>query len=66
MSRTYRVKRPRMRLGTLRRKQYRNGMVRDGTPTHAAGSCQHHGGCPICEGNRLHGSRKREPLEVSA
>lgn len=42
-----------MRLGVaLEAKQYATGLVRDGTPTHGARSCQRHGGCPHCENNR--------------
>ena len=60
MSRTRRNKRPRMSLGDeAKRYQYRNGKVRDGTPQHASGSCQNHGGCPVCEGNRLHKHKKQ-------
>ncbi len=33
--------------------------VRDGTPTRASHSCENNGGCPYCENNRLHSSRKR-------
>jgi len=39
--------------------QYRNGKVRDGTPQHSSASCSNHGGCPRCEGNRLHKHNKR-------
>lgn len=53
MSRTKRAKRPQMNLGkSLADHQYKDGTVRDGTPTHPAKSCEHHGGCPHCEGNR--------------
>lgn len=66
MSRTVRKKRPKMGLGThLGGKQYRNGKVRDGTPTHADGSCQHSGDCPWCVGNRQHNNKKREPIETT-
>lgn len=58
MSRTYRRKRPRMRLGNLDIKQYPNGTVRDGTPQHADGSCDNHGGCPWCYGNHMHKHRR--------
>ena len=29
-------------------------------PDKASKSCLNHGGCPICEGNRLHKHRKKE------
>lgn len=29
--------------------------------THAARSCGHHGGCPWCEGNRTHATKRRQP-----
>lgn len=48
-----------MRLGTLTYLQYKTGLVRDGTPTHADGSYQHGGGCPICYGNRTHKNKRR-------
>ena len=56
MSRTRRRLRPRMRLGTLSDHQYSDGRVRDGTPQHYTASCEHHGECAWCRGNRLHGS----------
>lgn len=39
--------------GKTRRKPYRGGKAVDS-------SCRNHGGCPICEGNRLHHNRVRE------
>lgn len=48
-----------MRLGLLSDKQYTNGRVRDGTPTHATASCENNGGCPWCEGNRTFSTRSR-------
>lgn len=51
-----------MKLGGLKNKLYRDGKVRDGTRTHAARSCERHGGCPYCESNRFHGNRKRQPI----
>lgn len=37
------------------RKQYSGGKLFDA-------SCRNHGGCPWCEGNRLHKYRRREPI----
>lgn len=55
MSRTKRRKRPKMNLGAaLADHQYKDGTVRDGTPTHNSKSCEHHGSCPYCTRNRLH------------
>lgn len=60
MSRTRRQKRPQMRLGpALASHQYRDGTVRDGTPTHADATCRHHGGCKYCERNRTFSTRRR-------
>lgn len=42
---------------TIRRKRNSPETVRDGTQTHASKSCDNHGGCPFCEGNRLKQSR---------
>lgn len=63
MSRTKRNKRPRMKLGTLSDHQYRDGMVRDGTPQHSTAACQHHNWCPYCRGNRTYSSKHREPIQ---
>lgn len=64
MSRTTRNKRPQMRLGrSLSHLQYKDGLVRDGTPTHSSGSCQHGGGCPYCINNRTH-KNKRRMIEI--
>lgn len=38
-------------------------IVRDGTPTKAAHSCENNGGCPYCESNRLHKHRKQPSLK---
>lgn len=63
MSRTYRKKRPKMKLGYLAEThQYSDGSVRDGTPQHATVSCNNHGGCHWCEGNRLHKNKRNEPI----
>jgi hypothetical protein len=35
--------------------------MRDGESQHAAGSCNNNGGCPWCEGNRLHAEIRQEP-----
>ncbi len=37
--------------------------VRDGSRQYPAGSCEHHGGCPYCESNRLHKHKRREPIQ---
>jgi len=61
MSRTYRNKRPRFNLGDMAEThQYKSGKVRDGTPQYYVGSCHNHGGCPICDGNRLHRQKRQE------
>ena len=36
-----------------------DGKVRDGTPQHASGSCNNHGGCPYCLSNKMHKNKKR-------
>lgn len=41
----------------LSRKTFRKAQNRE--INYVAKSCQHHGGCPWCEGNRTHLSRKR-------
>ena len=47
------------------RKQYKTGKyVKDGTPQHVSSSCEHHGGCPWCENNRLFNQHKID--EVSS
>lgn len=38
-----------------KRKSYRNSKAFDR-------SCRNHGGCPYCEGNRLHVNKRREPF----
>ena len=35
-------------------------VLRDGSKVHATKSCGNHGGCPICEGNRLRQRRVSE------
>ena len=62
MSRTKRNLRPGMILGHLKSHQHWDGTVRDGTPQHYATSCENHGGCRWCEGDRLHGTEKRKPI----
>lgn len=39
---------------TIRFNPRTRAYIRDGVPFRAAGSCNNNGGCPICEGNRLH------------
>ena len=60
MSRTTRNLRPRMKLGTLSKKQYWDKSVRDGTPQHYSKSCDNNHGCPVCEGNRLFKHKRNE------
>jgi len=63
MSRTYRNKRFKMKLGAhLTHKEYPNGKVRDGTPQHVSKSCENNKGCNVCEGNRLHSTNKRKQV----
>jgi hypothetical protein len=60
MSRTTRNKRPKMRLGKLlSHLQYKDGLVRDGTPTHVDSSCSHGGDCPYCISNRTFKNKRR-------
>lgn len=64
MSRTYRRKPTKLKLGKhLGHKQHKSGDVRDGTPTRYTKSCENHGGCPYCEGNKKHSTNRRKPLE---
>lgn len=65
MSRTKRKKAPSISFskGAKEVVEGGKGIVRDGSPTHYSGSCERHGGCPFCEGNRLHSSRKRQMIE---
>jgi hypothetical protein len=37
--------------------------LRDGQRQRPVGSCNNHGGCPKCEGNRLHKYNRHESLE---
>ena len=37
--------------------------LRDGKRQRPAGSCNNHGGCPLCEGNRLHKYRRKANLD---
>ena len=62
MSRTYRKKNPKRRpwFYEFFRKHKKKTVVDDGTPSHPDGSCQNHGGCPWCEGNRLFNTKKRQ------
>ena len=63
MSRTYRSKRDKFYRDYKDEKELPNGKVRDGSPTHATKSCKRNGGCPWCEGNRLHKYERRKPIE---
>ena len=54
-----------MRLGrSLAHLQYKNGLVRDGTPTHFVNSCQHGGSCPVCYGNRTFKNKRRMKIII--
>lgn len=37
--------------------------VRDGSRTCPSSGCENNGGCPYCEGNRLHRHRKQPNIE---
>lgn len=37
--------------------------VKDGSPTHVSGSCENHGSCPYCKGNRLYKHEKQPKLK---
>ncbi len=58
MSRTYR-KTP------TKLKKWYGGVekVKDNSRTKVAGSCENNGGCPYCEGNRLHKHNKQLSLK---
>ncbi|MNO80852.1 hypothetical protein D3C76_720720 [compost metagenome] len=43
---------------TIRKHRYTGAIMRDGQPQYAAPSCNHHGGCPWCEANRMHAERR--------
>jgi len=62
MSRTYRNMRPKVPASLIEKRQYKSGMLRDGTPQHIDASCENNGGCPWCEGNRTHKHRRHEPI----
>jgi tRNA A37 methylthiotransferase MiaB len=49
---------------TRRYSKRENRRVRDGYPLHVSAGCQHHNACAYCRGNRTHGNRRREPMEV--
>lgn len=49
---------------SLKTKRKSNKKVRVGTPQYVAPSCEHHGGCPWCEGNRTFSSKKRSPIQI--
>ena len=55
MSRTFRKASHRLNYDTTK--------VKDGSRTHASGSCERNGGCPYCEGNRLHKHRKQPTVK---
>lgn len=44
---------------TIRKHRISKKPVRDGARQYSAGSCEHHGGCPVCEGNRRYTTKKR-------
>ena len=62
MSRTKRNHNHRMKLGTLSDHQYKDGQVRDGTPQHYSSGCDNHGSCEYCVSNKMHSTKKREPI----
>lgn len=45
---------------TIRQHYRTKRVMRDGDRQFAAGSCNHHGGCGWCEGNRLHATQRRQ------
>ncbi len=63
MSRTKRNLRPKMKLGQLSNKQYWDKKVSDGNPQHSSKSCNNNGGCPYCDGNKLHKHKRNKPIE---
>lgn len=60
MSRTYRNK-SRAHIG---KKERWDGTTHDGVYTRASSSCENHGDCPVCEGDRLHSTKKRMGLSI--
>ena len=48
---------------TFRRDRKTDKKVRDGHPQYASKSCEHHGGCPWCERNRLFNFIKTSSVE---
>lgn len=60
MSRTYRKKSS----AYVGSKERWDGTTHDGVYTKVSGSCENHGGCYWCEGNRLHSTRKRKGLSI--
>ena len=42
---------------------YKSDTVRDNSRTRVSGNCERNGGCPYCEGNRLHKHRKQVSLK---
>lgn len=59
MSRTYR------KVSQHLKAFYGTEIVKDGSRTRHAGSCERNGGCPYCESNRLHKHRKQPDLKES-
>lgn len=53
MSRTYR------KSSRAARRFFKKDIVPDGTFTRSASSCENHGRCPYCLGNRMHKHRKQ-------
>jgi hypothetical protein len=54
-------------MSRTKRKHYKTGSpMRDGDSQRAAGSCNNHGGCPYCEGNRLHAQVRQAPAANEA
>lgn len=48
---------------TYRRARRSSRSTRDGAFQYAAASCRHHGGCPVCTGNRTFSSRRQIPAD---
>ena len=61
MSRTFRNKRPKMKLGSLSHRE-KNGKVWDGTPQHVSKGCEHHSFCEWCRGNRTIGQQRHDVM----
>lgn len=47
---------------TFRKERKTKKIVRDGTRQYVSVSCEHHGGCPWCESNRLINQKKVDQI----